>query len=247
MLTGIQGFDEITDGGLPRGRTTLVMGGPGCGKTVFALQALVNGAHGTKEAGVFVAFEESTRQIVANAATFGWDLPALEKKKLFFLDARLDPEVVKAGEFDLLGMLNVLRAKAEEIHAKRIVFDGIDVLLSLLDNPVAERREVYRLRDWLAQTGAAKKRTHVATELKRLQLQLAQAEAVARLQVVQTEMDARNAEIAVLAQATGSAANLLATDKAVLRTMRHADKEVHVRKGTGASGGAAKNGDGGAL
>ena len=153
MRTGIRGFDEITDGGLPRGRTTLVMGGPGCGKTVFALQALVNGALGTKEAGLFVAFEESTRQIIANAATFGWDLPALERKKLFFLDARLSPDIVKAGEFDLLGILNVLRAKAEEIHAKRIVFDGIDVLLSLLDDPVAERREIYRIRDWLSQTG----------------------------------------------------------------------------------------------
>jgi circadian clock protein KaiC len=153
MLTGIRGFDEITDGGLPRGRTTLVMGGPGCGKTVFALQSLVNGAHGTKEAGVFVAFEESTRQIVANAATFGWDLPALIRKKLFFLDARLSPEVVKAGEFDLLGMLNLLAAKVDEIHATRIVFDGIDVLLGLLDDPIAERREIYRLRDWLLQKG----------------------------------------------------------------------------------------------
>jgi circadian clock protein KaiC len=152
-LTGIRGFDEITDGGLPRGRTTLVMGGPGCGKTVFALQALINGANQSKEAGIFVAFEESTRQIIANAATFGWDLPELEKKKLFFLDARLAPEVVKAGEFDLAGMLSVLRAKAEEIHATRIVFDGIDVLLSLLDDPVAERREIYRIRDWLSQTG----------------------------------------------------------------------------------------------
>src|SRR6185437_1030834 len=83
--SGIQGFDEITDGGLPRGRTALVMGGPGCGKTVFALQALINAAHRDKEAGIFVAFEESTRQIVANAATFGWDLPGLEKRKLFFL------------------------------------------------------------------------------------------------------------------------------------------------------------------
>jgi hypothetical protein len=97
MLTGISGFDEITDGGLPRGRTTLVMGGPGCGKTVFALQSLVNGARRWKEAGLFVAFEESTRQLIANAATFGWDLPALERKKLFFLDARLSPDVVKAG------------------------------------------------------------------------------------------------------------------------------------------------------
>jgi circadian clock protein KaiC len=153
MLTGIQGFDEITEGGLPCGRTTLVIGGPGCGKTVFALQALVNGAHRTKEAGLFVAFEESTGQIVANAATFGWDLPGLIKKKLFFLDARLSPEVVKAGEFDLVGMLNVLEAKAREIRAKRIVFDGIDVLLALLDDPVAERREIYRIRDWLARTG----------------------------------------------------------------------------------------------
>ncbi len=153
MPTGILGFDEISEGGLPRGRTTLVMGGPGCGKTVFALQSLVNGAQGTKEAGIFVAFEESTRQVVANAATFGWDLPALEKKKLFFLDAQLSPEVVKAGEFDLVGMLHVLSAKVEELHATRVVLDGIDVLLSLLDDPVIERREIYRIRDWLARTG----------------------------------------------------------------------------------------------
>jgi circadian clock protein KaiC len=152
-LTGIQGFDEITDGGLPRGRTTLVMGGPGCGKTVFALQSLVNGARLGKESSIFVAFEESTLQIVANAATFGWDLPALVRKKLFFLDARLSPEVVKSGDFDLIGMLNVLQAKAKDIHATRIVFDGIDVLLALLDNPAAERRELYRIRDWLVQTG----------------------------------------------------------------------------------------------
>jgi len=153
VLTGIQGFDEITEGGLPRGRTTLIMGGPGCGKTVFALQTLVNGARLQKEASVFVAFEESTVQIVANATTFGWNLPALVKKKLFFLDAHLTPEVVKAGDFDLTGLLAVLEAKVKEIHATRIVFDGIDVLLSLLDNPVAERREIYRIRDWLLATG----------------------------------------------------------------------------------------------
>src|SRR6187549_2221507 len=98
VLTGIQGFDEISGGGLPQGRTTLVMGGPGCGKTVFALQSLVYGATCSKEASIFVAFEESTHQIVANAATFGWDLPALVKKRLFFLDARLSPDVVKSGE-----------------------------------------------------------------------------------------------------------------------------------------------------
>jgi circadian clock protein KaiC len=153
LATGIQGFDEITTGGLPRGRTTLVMGGPGCGKTVFALQLLVNGAAAGNEAGIFVAFEESTDQIVANAATFGWDLSTLAKKKLFFLDARLAPDIVKAGEFDLIGMLSQLESKAKQIGAKRVVFDGIDVLLGLLDDPVAERREIYRIREWLTKTG----------------------------------------------------------------------------------------------
>ena len=152
VLTGIQGFDEITGGGLPLGRTTLVMGGPGCGKTVFALQALVDGAHRAKEAGIFVAFEESTHQIVANAATFGWDLPELERKKVFFLDARLSPEVVKAGEFDLLGMLNLLQAKAKRF-TRRALSRRNRLLLSRLDDPVAERREIYRLRDWLLKTG----------------------------------------------------------------------------------------------
>ena len=153
MPTGIEGFDVISGGGLPRGRTTLLLGGPGSGKTVFALQTLVMGAHNEKEAGIFVAFEEPARQIVANAATFGWDLPTLTKSKLFFLEARLAPDVVKSGQFDLVGLLAVLEAKVKQIHATRIVFDGIDVLLDLLDDPVAERREVYRIRDWLMRTG----------------------------------------------------------------------------------------------
>jgi circadian clock protein KaiC len=152
MRTGIEGFDEITSGGLPRGGTSLVMGGPGCGKTVFALQSLVNGINRPKEAGLFVAFEESPTQIIANAATFGWDLAGSAKKRLHFLDARLSPEVVKAGDFDLAGMLTILQMKAEQSGAKLVVFDGIDVLLGLLDDPVAERREIYRIRDWLSQT-----------------------------------------------------------------------------------------------
>src|SRR5687767_9493262 len=89
--TGIAGFDEITGGGLPSDRTALILGAPGAGKTVFALECLVNGARNLREPGIFVAFEESSRQIMANAATFGWDLPALEQEKLFFLDARLSP------------------------------------------------------------------------------------------------------------------------------------------------------------
>lgn len=153
LPTGTQGLDDITGGGIPAARTTLVIGGPGCGKTVFALQTLVHGAKKLGQPGVFVAFEESTDKVIANAATFGWDLPALIEDKLFFLDARLSPDVVKAGEFDLIGMLALLKAKADEIHARRIVFDGIDVLLGLLDDPVLERREMYRIRDWLGETG----------------------------------------------------------------------------------------------
>jgi len=148
--TGITGFDEITYGGLPLGRTTLIRGGPGCGKTVFALQSLINGARDRKEPGILVAFEENANQIVANAATLGWDIPDLAAKRLFFLDASLSPEMTQGGDFDLTRLLNVLQAVSEEGGARHIVFDGIDVLLRLLDNSVAERREIYRVRDWLS-------------------------------------------------------------------------------------------------
>lgn len=151
--TGIPGFDEITRGGLPHGRVTLVLGGPGTGKTVFALEALVNGARERQEPGIFVAFEENARQVVANAATFGWDLEALEREQLFFLDARLSPTVVQSGAFDISSLLASLEAKAGEMGARTIVFDGIDVLLTLLDDAAVERREVYRLYEWLQRHG----------------------------------------------------------------------------------------------
>lgn len=149
--TGIHGFDELSHGGLPRNRTSLLKGGPGSGKTVFALQTLVNSVRERQESGIFVAFEESTRQIIDNAASFDWDLPALIRNKLFFMDAQLSPEVVQSGEFDLSGMLAMLKAKKEAIKARWIVFDGMDVLLMLLQNPVSEMREIYRIRDWLAE------------------------------------------------------------------------------------------------
>jgi circadian clock protein KaiC len=150
MATGILGFDELSNGGLKSNRTTLLMGGPGSGKTVFSLQTLVNAARERNEPGIFVAFEESVSQILADADSFDWDLPALARSKLFFFEAQLSPEVVQSGEFDLRGMLAMLKAKKEEIGARWIVFDGIDVLLMLLQNPIAEMREIYRIRDWLA-------------------------------------------------------------------------------------------------
>ncbi|MGK2952324.1 MAG: ATPase domain-containing protein [Thiobacillus sp.] len=81
--TGVTGFDEITGGGLPRGRTTLLVGGPGSGKTVLALQFLVHGVRHCKEPGIFVAFEENSTRIVDNAESFGWKLAALSRKKLY--------------------------------------------------------------------------------------------------------------------------------------------------------------------
>ena len=149
IFTGIEGFDDITRGGLPMGRTTLLMGGPGSGKTVLALQILVNAAthHGTP--GIFVAFEENARRVAANGETFGWDIRALEKDQLFFVDAYVRSDVVKSGTFDLTGLLAALDAKASAMGAKLIVFDAIDVLLNLLANPAAESRELYRLQEWL--------------------------------------------------------------------------------------------------
>jgi circadian clock protein KaiC len=147
--TCIDGFDEITGGGIPKGRVTLVVGGPGAGKTVFALETLVNGARSNREPGIFVAFEESSEQIIKNAATFGWDLEKLQRERLFFLDARLSPTVVQAGQFDLSGMLAAISAKAHDMKATKVVFDGIDVLLTLLNDQNAERREMYRIYEWL--------------------------------------------------------------------------------------------------
>ncbi len=148
--TGIEGFDELSGGGLPRNRTTLAMGGPGSGKTVFSLQVLVNAAHQRDESGIFVAFEERSREVMANAATFDWGLPALAENRLYILDAHLSPTVVRSGEFDLSGILAILKAKREALNARWIVFDGIDVLLTLLRDPILEMREIYRIRDWLA-------------------------------------------------------------------------------------------------
>jgi len=151
--TGIEGFDEITRGGLPRGRTTLIEGGPGSGKTILALQALVNGARLDNEPGIFVAFEETSERIVANAAQFGWDLGELQKKKLFFLNAQPTVDLVQSGEFDLSGMLAALDAQVRAMQARRIVFDALDIVLVLLRNPLAEQREMYRLHDWLIARG----------------------------------------------------------------------------------------------
>ncbi len=145
--TGIAGFDEIT-GGLPRGRTTLVEGGPGSGKTVFALQSLRHGIE-LGEPALFVAFEEDPERIVSNVAAFGWDLSAIRDKQLFFMDGRPSLDLVYAGDFDLTGLLATLDAWVADTGARRIVFDALDILLLLLPDAASQRREAYRLQDWL--------------------------------------------------------------------------------------------------
>lgn len=147
--TGIGGFDEITQGGLPKGRTTLLVGGVGSGKTLFALQFLAHGARNCHESGMFVSFEENVDRIVANSASFGWQLDKLRPKKLFFIDAQPAPDLVTSGDFDLGAMLAVLGAQAAKMKARRIVIDGLDIVMALLPDASVRRREIYRLHQWL--------------------------------------------------------------------------------------------------
>jgi circadian clock protein KaiC len=148
-LTGIEGLDSITHGGLPRGRVTLLSGGAGSGKTLLGLQSLVNGAQSCNEPGIFVAFEEDAVQIKKNVASFGWQLPALLSRKLAILDAKLNPALIVAGDFDLSGVMAQIAAKAKSLGARRVVLDSIDAPLSLLDDPASWRQELYRLHEWL--------------------------------------------------------------------------------------------------
>ncbi len=147
--TGITGFDEITGGGLPSGRTTILIGGPGSGKTIFAMQFLVHGATHADEPGIFVAFEESAERIIANAEGFGWKLSSLSNERLCIIDAHPDPDLIQSGIFDLGGLLAVLEVRTAGMGARRIVFDALDILLSLLPDAASKRREVYRLHAWL--------------------------------------------------------------------------------------------------
>jgi circadian clock protein KaiC len=147
--TGIAGFDELTRGGLPRGRTTVLAGGPGSGKTIFAMQFLTHGVLSCGETGIFIAFEESPARVMANMEAFGWGLDTLAPKKLYFMDAQPTSELVQAGDFDLSGMLAALGAVADKMRARRVVFDALDVLLAHLPDGAARRRESYRIHRWL--------------------------------------------------------------------------------------------------
>lgn len=147
--TGIQGFDEATAGGLPKGRVAVVLGGAGSGKTIFGMQMLASGVRDFDEPGILVAFEENAQQVFNNTAGFGWKLNGPAQKQFGVVDAQLSQSIVQGGDFDILGLLAMLTAKIKAMRAKRLVLDGLDVLLANLEDPSHARREVFRLREWL--------------------------------------------------------------------------------------------------
>jgi len=154
-LTSIQGFDEITGGGLPKGRPTLVCGGPGCGKTLFAMEFLVRGATIYNEPGVFISFEETEKELTSNVASLGFDLDKLiEQKKIWLEHIHVERgEIERYGEYDLKGLFIRIHQAIESIGAKRVVLDTIESLFSALPNPTIIRTELRTLFGWLKKKG----------------------------------------------------------------------------------------------
>jgi circadian clock protein KaiC len=153
--TGINGLDEITLGGLPQGRPTLVCGGPGCGKTLFSMEFLVKGATLFDEPGVFMAFEEKAEELAINVASLGFDLAKLQKQKKLVLDfVRIErSEIEETGDYDLDGLFIRLEHAINTIGAKRVVLDTIENLFAGLTNQGILRAELRRLFLWLKEKG----------------------------------------------------------------------------------------------
>jgi len=153
--TGIQGLDEITGGGLPRGRPTLVCGGPGCGKTILSMEFLINGARQFDEPGVFLSFEESVEDLAVNFASLGLDPRPLAARKKLSLDyVRIEPnEIQETGGYDLDGLFIRLEHAIDSVGAKRVVLDTIETLFSGLSDTRVLRAELRRLFNWLRTKG----------------------------------------------------------------------------------------------
>jgi circadian clock protein KaiC len=153
--TSIQGLDEITGGGLPKGRPTLVCGGAGCGKTLFAMEFLVRGATLYNESGVFISFEETEKELTANVASLGFDLKKLTAQKKLWLEHIIIErgEIEDMGEYDLKGLFVRIHQAIERINAKRVVLDTIESLFSALPNSTVVRTELRRLFGWLKRKG----------------------------------------------------------------------------------------------
>ena len=153
--TGIQGFDQVTAGGIPEGRTTLVCGAAGCGKTLFGMQFLVRGAIDSGEPGAFIAFEETEDDLVKNVASLGFDLRELERKKLLSIDhIRVErSEIEENGSYDLEGLFIRLGLALDSIGAKRLVIDTLETIFGGLTSYGIIRSELRRLFRWLKDRG----------------------------------------------------------------------------------------------
>jgi len=153
--TGIRGLDEITRGGLPQGRPTLICGGPGSGKTLLALTFLVNGALRFDEPGVLMTFEENEEEIASDVASLGFDLPELIRTKKLAVDyVRVErSEIEETGEYDLEGLFVRLDHAIRTVGAKRVVLDTIESLFAGLKNQAILRSELRRLFRWLKDRG----------------------------------------------------------------------------------------------
>ena len=153
--TGIAGFDRIAGGGLPRGRPTLVCGGPGCGKSLFAMEFLVNGAREFGEPGVFISFEESAPELAQNFASLGFDVAGLVERDLLAIDhVILNPnEIEESGEWNLDGLFVRLGLAIDSVGARRVALDTIETLFAGLPNEKILRAELVRLFAWLKKRG----------------------------------------------------------------------------------------------
>jgi circadian clock protein KaiC len=153
--TGIRGLDDITRGGLPRGRTTLVCGGTGCGKTLLALEFIVRGIQEFDEPGVFMSFEETTEELAKNVASLGFDLEGLTRRKKLAMDyVHVErSEIEETGEYDLEGLFIRLNSMIEETGAKRVGIDSLEALFAGLSNEAVLRSELRRLFRWLKDKG----------------------------------------------------------------------------------------------
>jgi circadian clock protein KaiC len=153
--TGVEGLDEITGGGIPNGRPTLVCGGAGCGKTLLAMQFLIKGITEYNEPGVFLSFEEPSKDIAVNVKSLGFELEKMKAGKKLVLDyVRVErSEIEETGEYDLEGLFIRLGHAIDTIKAKRVVLDTLEALFSGLDNQPILRAELRRLFSWLKEKG----------------------------------------------------------------------------------------------
>ena len=153
--TGIIGLDEVTYGGLPTGRPTLLCGFAGCGKTIFSMTFLYNGAVDYDEPGVFIAFEERPEDLIKNVGSLNYDIQKLiADKKLAVDHVHIDPnEIAESGDYDLQGLFIRLGFAIDQIGAKRVVIDTIETLFGGLKNEMILRSELRRLFEWLKQKG----------------------------------------------------------------------------------------------